>query len=171
MTVISGTVYWNKTVVPHRFNESEPLKWTIDIGNLGKKDIKLLETVGLGHRVKNKAEGIGTKGADSDDSRGHFITFSTRVERPNGRGTNKPPRFIDAEKNELHPATNEWLGNGSKVNVSFEGWDSQYGKTATIQTIQIVDRKEYVVETSDDELDVVPGGFVNEDDEIPFPSN
>ena len=39
----------------------------------------------------------------------------------------------------------------------------------TMKTIQVIERKEFTP-AADDELDVVPGGFVN-DDEIPFPSN
>ena len=171
MAVINGTVYWNKTVVPERFmgNQSESLKWSIDIGNLEDKAVKVLQALGLEHKVKNKAEGTGTKGADPSDVRGDFVTFSTKVEREDGT-PNKAPRFIDADKNELHPDSNGWLGNGSQVNVAFDAWPSKHGgKNMTMKTIQVIERKEFTP-AADDELDVVPGGFVN-DDEIPFPSN
>jgi len=173
MSVITGTVYWNKCVVPHRFNSEEPLKWTIDIGNLDAKAMKILKTDRVDHRVKNKAEGLNTKGADPQDVRGNFMTFTQAVARKDGT-PNQAPRFVDADKNELHPDSNEWLGNGSKVNIVYEASDHKLaagGRTVYLKTIQVVEQKQYTPSSSaDDELDVVAGGFVS-DDEIPFPSN
>ena len=174
MSVITGTVYWNKCIVPDRFNSDEPLKWSIDIGNLDANAMKILKGVHVDHRVKNKSEGLNTKGADPQDVRGNFITFTQPVERKDGK-SNQAPRFVDAEKNELHPTTNEWLGNGSIVNVVFEARDSKFaagGRTVSLKTIQVVEQKQYTPSSSaDDELDVVAGGFDSDDDEIPFPSN
>ena len=154
MPVISGKAYWAKVYTPQasKFNP-EDFRYSIDVGNLDKKNIKIATDHGL--EVKQDEREGGEKG--------NFITIRRYANKKDG-SPNPKPKVVDAS---LSPM-NSHIGNGSDVNVQFRPYTykngSYKGKMGfSLETVQVTNLIEYIG-TSDGssnptELKPVEGGY------------
>ena len=121
--VVKGDAMWASL---HEVNTMSE-KYQIDICNLGKKDVKSLEDLGISVRV-----GEGEK-ADKC----HFITAKTKL----------VPKVMDSAKN-LWPSGMA-VGNGSTVKCSISPFNWTYQKksgiSASLNAVMVIDYKPYTV--------------------------
>ena len=160
MSVIKGSAYWASIVSPNTTFDSDGV-WSIDVGNLDKKNIEIAKNDGL--EIKNKG-----------DDRGDFVTVKRKVRRKDG-GMNKAPEVKDAQKRTM---INTLIGNGSEVNVLYSTYEWEFkgrsGVSADLRAIQVTNLVPYNVDADADEaFEVVPDGFVSNesDEELSFASN
>ena len=154
-SVISGEAWFAWVTKPSTMFKPEG-EWIINVANLDAKNRKIAEADGL--NVRNGHDKIP----------GHYVKLTQGTTDFNGG-----PRLIDIVDAERNPFDREKLiGNGSKVNASYKPSkyvNKQTGEPATkgwLQKVQVVDLIEFTPEV----FDVVPGGYVNEAEEIPFAS-
>ena len=144
MSVISGEAYWAHIITPNtKFNPDG--EWSIEICNLTAKNKKIAESDGL--TIINKG-----------DERGDFVPLKQDARTRDG--SNRSISVKDSERNPF--PTNKRVGNGSKVNASYNPVAyTQYGGGVKgyLNAVQVVDLVEYNV----DEFDVVKGGYTNEE--------
>ena len=159
MSVIKGSAYWASIVSPNTTFDSDGV-WSIDVGNLDKKNIEVAKNDGL--EIKNKG-----------DDRGDFVTVKRKVRRKDG-GMNKAPEVKDAQKRTM---INTLIGNGSEVNVLYSTYEWEFkgrsGVSADLRAIQVTNLVPYNVDADADEaFEVVPDGFVSNesDEEVSFAS-
>jgi len=159
MSVIKGSAYWASIVSPNTTFDSDGV-WSIDVGNLDKKNLEVAKTDGL--EIKNKG-----------DDRGDFVTVKRKVRRKDG-GMNKAPEVKDAQKRTM---INTLIGNGSEVNVLYSTYEWEFkgrsGVSADLRAIQVTNLVPYNVDADADEaFEVVPDGFVSNeaDEEVSFAS-
>ena len=157
MSVISGTAYWAAIANPNTTFDSDGV-WSVDVTNLDKKSLAVVEKDGL--TVKNK-----------DDERGDFVSIKRKVRRKDG-SLNRAPDLVDGQKRTM---TNTLIGNGSKVNVHYTTYEWEFkgnkGVSADLRAVQVVELVPYNTE-ADEAFDVVDGAFVSDegDEDIPFAS-
>ena len=156
-SVISGEAWFAWITKPSKRFKPEG-EWIINVANLDAKNKKLAETDGL--NVSNGHAKIP----------GHYVKLTQSTTDFDGA-----PRMIDIVDADRNPFQREKLiGNGSKVNVSYRPSkyvNRQTGEDATkgwLMKVQVVDFIEFIPEDKD--FDVVPGGYTNEVEEIPFAS-
>ena len=141
MSVLKGNAYWASITSPNTTFDSDGV-WTIDVGNLDAKNKKMAQEDGL--NVKNK--------------RGDL---------------NKAPEVVDAQKRAM---INTLIGNGSEVNVLYSTYDWEFGGksgvSADLRAVQVTNLIPYNADAdADNAFDVVPDGFVsNEDTDARFAS-
>ena len=159
MSVIKGNAYWASIVSPNTTFDSDGV-WSIDVGNLDKKNIEIAKNDGL--EIKNKG-----------DDRGDFVTVKRKVRRKDG-SMNKAPEVKDAQKRTM---INTLIGNGSEVNVLYSTYDWEFkgrsGVSADLRAIQVTNLVPYNVDADADEaFEIVPDGFVSNesDEEVSFAS-
>ncbi len=159
MSVIKGSAYWASIVSPNTTFDSDGV-WSIDVGNLDKKNLEVAKTDGL--EIKNKG-----------DDRGDFVTVKRKVRRKDG-GMNKAPEVKDAQKRTM---INTLIGNGSEVNVLYSTYEWEFkgrsGVSADLRAVQVTNLVPYNVDADADEaFEVVPDGFVSNeaDEEVSFAS-
>jgi hypothetical protein len=159
MSVLKGNAYWASIVSPNTTFDSDGV-WSIDVGNLDKKNTDLAKADGLS--VKNKG-----------DDRGDFVTVKRKVRRKDGN-MNKAPEVVDAGKRNM---SGTLIGNGSEVNVLYSTYDWEFkgrsGTSADLRAVQVTNLVPYNVDADADEaFEVVPDGFVTEDsdEELSFAS-
>ena len=159
MSVIKGSAYWASIVSPNTTFDSDGV-WSVDVGNLDKKNLEVAKTDGL--EIKNKG-----------DDRGDFVTVKRKVRRKDG-GMNKAPEVKDAQKRTM---INTLIGNGSEVNVLYSTYEWEFkgrsGVSADLRAIQVTNLVPYNVDADADEaFEVVPDGFVSNeaDEEVSFAS-
>ena len=159
MSVIKGNAYWASIVSPNTTFDSDGV-WSIDVGNLDKKNIEVAKNDGL--EIKNKG-----------DDRGDFVTVKRKVRRKDG-SMNKAPEVKDAQKRTM---INTLIGNGSEVNVLYSTYEWEFkgrsGVSADLRAIQVTNLVPYNVDADADEaFEVVPDGFVSNeaDEEVSFAS-
>ena len=127
--------------------------WCFQVCNLNAKNKKVAEGDGL--TIKNKG-----------DDRGDFVTLKQYARTKDGSS-----RAITVKDSERNPfPTNKRIGNGSKVNASYNPVAyTQYGGGVKgyLNAVQVVDLIEY----NADDFDIVKGGYVSEDtDDLAFAS-
>jgi len=159
MSVLKGNAYWASIVSPNTTFDSDGV-WSIDVGNLDKKNADIAKADGLS--VKNKG-----------DDRGDFVTVKRKVRRKDGN-MNKAPEVVDAGKRNM---SGTLIGNGSEVNVLYSTYDWEFkgrsGTSADLRAVQVTNLVPYNVDADADEaFEVVPDGFVTEDsdEELSFAS-
>ena len=159
MSVIKGSAYWASIVSPNTTFDSDGV-WSIDVGNLDKKNLEVAKNDGL--EIKNKG-----------DDRGDFVTVKRKVRRKDG-SMNKAPEVKDAQKRTM---INTLIGNGSEVNVLYSTYEWEFkgrsGVSADLRAIQVTNLVPYNVDADADEaFEVVPDGFVSNeaDEEVSFAS-
>ena len=159
MSVLKGNAYWASIVSPNTTFDSDGV-WSIDVGNLDKKNTDIAKADGLS--VKNKG-----------DDRGDFVTVKSIVRRKDGN-MNKAPEVVDAGKRAM---SGTLIGNGSEVNVLYSTYDWEFkgrsGTSADLRAVQVTNLVPYNVDADADEaFEVVPDGFVTEDsdEELSFAS-
>jgi len=159
MSVLKGNAYWASIVSPNTTFDSDGV-WSIDVGNLDKKNTDVAKADGLS--VKNKG-----------DDRGDFVTVKRKVRRKDGN-MNKAPEVVDAGKRNM---SGTLIGNGSEVNVLYSTYDWEFkgrsGTSADLRAVQVTNLVPYNVDADADEaFEVVPDGFVTEDsdEELSFAS-
>ena len=159
MSVLKGNAYWASIVSPNTTFDSDGV-WSIDVGNLDKKNTDIAKADGLS--VKNKG-----------DDRGDFVTVKRKVRRKDGN-MNKAPEVVDAGKRAM---SGTLIGNGSEVNVLYSTYDWEFkgrsGTSADLRAVQVTNLVPYNVDADADEaFEVVPDGFVTEDsdEELSFAS-
>ena len=159
MSVIKGNAYWASIVSPNTTYDSDGV-WSIDVGNLDKKNIEIAKNDGL--EIKNKG-----------DDRGDFVTVKRKVRRKDG-SMNKAPEVKDAQKRTM---INTLIGNGSEVNVLYSTYEWEFkgrsGVSADLRAIQVTNLVPYNVDADADEaFEIVPDGFVSNesDEEVSFAS-
>ena len=159
MSVLKGNAYWASIVSPNTTFDSDGV-WSIDVGNLDKKNADIAKADGLS--VKNKG-----------DDRGDFVTVKRKVRRKDGN-MNKAPEVVDAGKRAM---SGTLIGNGSEVNVLYSTYDWEFkgrsGTSADLRAVQVTNLVPYNVDADADEaFEVVPDGFVTEDsdEELSFAS-
>jgi hypothetical protein len=159
MSVIKGNAYWASIVSPNTTFDSDGV-WSIDVGNLDKKNIEIAKNDGL--EIKNKG-----------DDRGDFVTVKRKVRRKDG-SMNKAPEVKDAQKRTM---INTLIGNGSEVNVLYSTYEWEFkgrsGVSADLRAIQVTNLVPYNVDADADEaFEIVPDGFVSNesDEEVSFAS-
>ena len=158
MSVLKGNAYWASITSPNTTFDSDGV-WTIDVGNLDAKNKKIAQEDGL--NVKNKG-----------DDRGDFVTIKRKVKNKRG-DLNKAPEVVDAQKRAM---INTLIGNGSEVNVLYSTYDWEFGGksgvSADLRAVQVTNLIPYNADAdADNAFDVVPDGFVsNEDTDARFAS-
>ena len=159
MSVLKGNAYWASIVSPNTTFDSDGV-WSIDVGNLDKKNTDIAKADGLS--VKNKG-----------DDRGDFVTVKRKVRRKDGN-MNKAPEVVDAGKRAM---SGTLIGNGSEVNVLYSTYDWEFkgrsGTSADLRAVQVTNLVPYNVDADADEaFEVVPDGLVTEDsdEELSFAS-
>ena len=159
MSVIKGSAYWASIVSPNTTFDSDGV-WSVDVGNLDKKNIEIAKNDGL--EIKNKG-----------DDRGDFVTVKRKVRRKDGN-MNKAPEVKDAQKRTM---INTLIGNGSEVNVLYSTYEWEFkgrsGVSADLRAIQVTNLVPYNTDADADEaFEVVPDGFVSNeaDGEVSFAS-
>ena len=159
MSVIKGSAYWASIVSPNTTFDSDGV-WSIDVGNLDKKNIEIAKNDGL--EIKNKG-----------DDRGDFVTVKRKVRRKDGN-MNKLPEVVDAQKRNM---IGTLIGNGSEVNVLYSTYEWEFkgrsGVSADLRAIQVTNLVPYNTDADADEaFEVVPDGFVSNeaDEEVSFAS-
>jgi len=149
MSIISGDAYWAHVITPNtKFNPDG--EWSIEVCNLDDTNKKIAKSDGL--TIKNKG-----------DERGDFVTLKQYARTKDG--TFRPMSVKDAQRN-LFP-NDKRVGNGSKINASYYPKEyTQYGGGVKgyLQGVQVVNLVEY----NTDDFEVVEGGYVNNENSIPF---
>ena len=149
MSIISGDAYWAHVITPNtKFNPDG--EWSIEVCNLDDTNKKIAKSDGL--TIKNKG-----------DKRGDFVTLKQYARTKDG--TFRPMSVKDAQRN-LFP-NDKRVGNGSKINASYYPKEyTQYGGGVKgyLQGVQVVDLVEY----NTDDFEVIEGGYVNNENSIPF---
>ena len=150
MSVISGTAYWASIIAPNTTFDSDGV-WSIDVCNLDKKNIGIVEKDGL--TVKNKG-----------DDRGDFVTAKRKVRNQKSGALNRAPTLVDAQKRAM---MNTAVGNGSVVNVKYNPYEWEFagrkGIGANLNAIQVVDLVPYSSDSDGEDFEVVADGFSTED--------
>tara|TARA_R100001082_G_scaffold38142_2_gene20123 strand:+ start:1348 stop:1833 length:486 start_codon:yes stop_codon:yes gene_type:complete len=157
MSVVKGNAYWASITSPNTTFDSDGV-WSIDVGNLDKKNIEIAKADGLS--IKNKG-----------DDRGDFVTVKRKVRRKDGN-MNKAPEVVDAQKRNM---IGTLIGNGSEVNVLYTTYEWEFkgrsGISADLRAVQVTNLVPYNVDADADEaFEVVADGFVSNeaDEEIPL---
>tara|TARA_R100000008_G_scaffold63740_1_gene40905 strand:+ start:1300 stop:1785 length:486 start_codon:yes stop_codon:yes gene_type:complete len=157
MSVVKGNAYWASITSPNTTFDSDGV-WSIDVGNLDKKNIEIAKADGLS--IKNKG-----------DDRGDFVTVKRKVRRKDG-SMNKAPEVVDAQKRNM---IGTLIGNGSEVNVLYTTYEWEFkgrsGISADLRAVQVTNLVPYNVDADADEaFEVVADGFVSNeaDEEIPL---
>ena len=160
MSVIKGNAYWASVTSPNTTFDSDGV-WSIDVGNLDKKNADIAKADGLS--IKNK-----------NDDRGDFVTVKRKVRRKDGN-MNKPPEVVDAGKRNM---SGTLIGNGSEVNVLYTTYEWEFkgrsGVSADLRAVQVTNLVPYNTDADAEEaFEVVPDGFVSNesDEELSFASN
>jgi hypothetical protein len=173
-------VRWCKIVGPARdnkFDPSKPPSWSVDLLlDMSNKD----HVVWLQQMEDKYKEVHGDLRASSkaypwtngtgDDAGKAIVKFKlpqfTRKDGTKSEG----PTIFDAAKNPWD-ARRE-IGNGSKLCIAFDiyGWSSPSGCGMTFQprAVQVVELVEYERINPEDQFGVVPGGFVDQAQAVPF---
>jgi hypothetical protein len=123
--IIKGvTLYW-----PFLAKKNEMAgKFTCDLSNLNKTQIKTLQDMGLGERVRTK-----------DDDRGMFITCKSA----------KQPMVVNPKGD---PVNGNIVGNGSEADVKVQAYTGSYpGTFAGLGVVMVTQLVEY--NTSDTDSD------------------
>ncbi len=149
MSVIQGKAYWASVMRPNTTFDSDGV-WTVDV-SLDAKNKKIAEGDKL--TIKNKG-----------DDRGDYVTVRRNVRRKDG-SFNKAPQVMDSQKRVMKETL---IGNGSEVSVLYTTYDWEFkgrsGTNADLRAIQVKNLVPYQNDT-EDAFDVVPDGFVSEEDE------
>ena len=149
MSVIQGKAYWASVMRPNTTFDSDGV-WTVDV-SLDAKNKKIAEGDKL--TIKNKG-----------DDRGDYVTVRRNVRRKDG-SFNKAPQVMDSQKRVMKETL---IGNGSEVSVLYTTYDWEFkgrsGTNADHRAIQVKNLVPYQNDT-EDAFDVVPDGFVSEEDE------
>jgi len=160
MSVLKGNAYWASIVSPNTTFDSDGV-WSIDVGNLDKKNTDIAKADGLS--VKNKG-----------DDRGDFVTVKRKVRNQKTGELNRAPTLVDAQKRTM---INTLIGNGSEVNVLYSTYEWEFkgrsGVSADLRAIQVTNLVPYNTDADADEaFEVVPDGFVSNeaDGEVSFAS-
>jgi|TARA_R110000803_G_scaffold78077_1_gene143176 hypothetical protein len=153
MSVIQGKAYWASIVNPNTTFDSDGV-YSIDV-SLDAKNKKVAETDGL--TIKNKG-----------DDRGDFVSIKRNVRRKNG-DFNTKPTLMDSQKRNMKDTL---IGNGSEVSVLYSTYQWEFkgrsGTNADLRAIQVTNLIPYQ-DDMEDAFDVVPDGFVAEEDsEVSF---
>ena len=153
MSVIQGKAYWASIVNPNTTFNSDGV-YSIDV-SLDAKNKKVAETDGL--TIKNKG-----------DDRGDFVSIKRNVRRKNG-DFNTKPTLMDSQKRNMKDTL---IGNGSEVSVLYSTYQWEFkgrsGTNADLRAIQVTNLIPYQ-DDMEDAFDVVPDGFVAEEDsEVSF---
>jgi len=142
MSIIQGKAYWASIITPNTTFDTDGI-WSIDVGNLNKKNKKRAEENGL--IVKNRG-----------DDRGDFVTIKRRVKRADDTAS-IPPKIIDAQKNDMSTTR---VGNGSLVNVLYYAWEWEFkehkGVSADLHAVQVINLVPYNCDNEDEAFEVVP---------------
>ena len=148
MSVIQGKAYWASLINPNTTFDSDGT-WSIDV-RLYEKNKNIAEADGLA--IKNK-----------NDDRGDFVNIKRHVKRKDGN-MNKAPEDLDAQKRTM---IDTLIGNGSTVNVLYTTYEWKFkgrsGVSADLKKVQVVELIPYQGD-ADDAFDVVPDGFVSNDE-------
>ena len=150
MPVLNGKAYWASVVTPNTtFDEDGVYSIDLAVDEENKKS-----AVAEGLSIKNKG-----------DDRGDFVTIKRKVRRKDGN-MNKAPEIVDAQKRTMMGTL---IGNGSDVNVLYSKYDWEYagksGVSADLRAVQVTNLIPYNVDAdADNAFDVVPDGFVSNDE-------
>jgi len=159
MAVISGKAYWAKVYQPQASKFSpDDFRYSIDVGNLNKKNIGIAEELGLEVKTDQAEEGKPYSG-----QRGQYVTLRNYAKSRDG-SDNPRPRVVDAQTN---PMT-KLIGNGSNVNVLFDvspykGGPRKGQNGFYLKGVQVVDLVEYEgAGDSGGGFSAVEGGYTEE---------
>ena len=149
MSVIKGSAYWASIVSPNTTFDSDGV-WSVDVGNLDKKNLEVAKTDGL--EIKNKG-----------DDRGDFVTVKRKVRRKDGN-MNKAPEVKDAQKRTI---MNTAVGNGSTVNVRYRAYPWEFGGRKGISGhllgVQVIELIPYASEDDGEDFEVYSKGYSADD--------
>ena len=156
MTIISGTAYWTKVMVPDTTHDSDGV-WSINVGDLDKKNADIARADGL--TVNNRDEEIKAKG--SKWVMGDYVTLKRKVRNQKTGALNSPPSVYDAQR---RPVMDTDIGNGSIVNVKYSPYNWNYngkpGTSGDLKVVQVTDLVHYSKGGNDLEgFEVVPDGY------------
>ena len=159
MAVISGKAYWAKVYQPQASKFApDDFRYSIDVGNLDKKNIGIAEELGLEVKTDKAEEGKAYSG-----QRGQYVTLRNYAKSRDG-SDNPRPRVVDAQTN---PMT-KLIGNGSDVNVLFDvsaykGGPRKGQNGFYLKGVQVVDLVEYEgAGDSGGAFSAVEGGYTEE---------
>ena len=169
MPVISGKAYWPKLHTPMgTIMNPEDKRYSIDVGNLNKANVKLAKDLGMNLKTDDPDSGKNNAGMKEK-----FVTLRRYGTDYNGILNSKPP-LLDANNNQLSDDMYLKLGNGSDVNVKFSSKTTKSGfQQFHLIAVQVISLVEYDAPDRDGDEDpsfeVVKDGYVGEAaEDIPF---
>lgn len=131
----SGTCKWAKVYKPDM--KFEP-QYTID---LYMDDESWDSYADSGLRLKKK-----------EDEDGEYVGFRRKVAGPEWKPDMGPPTVIDAKGNEFK----ELIGNGSKVTIKVDVYDTKMGKGHRLETVRVDEHVKYEAPKEEPEVEDEP---------------
>tara|TARA_R110002020_G_scaffold101653_2_gene239263 strand:- start:1 stop:510 length:510 start_codon:yes stop_codon:yes gene_type:complete len=169
MPVISGKAYWPKLHTPMgTIMNPEDKRYSLDIGNLDKANVKLAKDLGMNLKTDDPDSGKNNAGMKEK-----FVTLRRYGTDYNGNLNPKPP-LVDANNKQLSDEMYRKLGNGSDVNVKFSSKTTKSGfHQFHLEAVQVISLVEYDAPESDEDVsgnfEVVKGGYTGESaEDVPF---
>lgn len=121
MTILTGTAYWTHIQEPNMQGEFASGKYEIVLGNLDNAAIAAVKAMGMGRRLMEKENELGT-----------HIKIKNKTQ----------PKVIDKQQKEISPVP--LVGNGSKVRIQVSTYElPKFGKQIGWDQLMILDLKEF----------------------------
>lgn len=148
--VVKATLNWVCFNIPN--NKSN--KFQADCCNLSPEDIKKLQDIGLGERVRIK---------EDKEEYGNFITVKSNIKAEQWRDNDEDLRWFNVTDAQRMPVDLNKIGNGSEALVKIEAvpYDNDFGKgvKADIKLVVITKLVEYVGGENHDDMYEVAGNL------------
>jgi hypothetical protein len=163
MPVISGKAYWAKIDTPMgTMMNPDDKRYSVDVGNLDKSNIKLAKDLGMNIKVDDPDSGKSNAGMKES-----FVTLKKYGFDYNNE-LNPRPSLVDSSNHPLPVDMYRKIGNGSDIKVKFNSKTTKSGFLQFhLEAIQVINLVEYNPvdpdNSSDEEFEPVEGGFISPD--------
>lgn len=155
--VIKATLNWVSFNIPNKKSG----KFQCDCCNLSPEDVNKLQEVGLGDRVRAKAD---------KEEYGNYLTVKSNVKAEQWRDDDQDLRWFNVTDARRLPVDLNKIGNGTEALVKVEAvpYDNEFGKgvKADIKLVVITKLVEYVGGDNHDDMYEAAGNLpeMEEDD-------
>ena len=156
-TVIKATLNWVSFNIPNKKSG----EFQADCCNLSPQDIKKLQDIGLGERVRVK------KGKEEY---GNFITAKSNIKDEKWRDDDQDLRWFDVTDAHRLPVDLNKIGNGTEALVKIEAYpyNNEFGKNfrASLKLVVITKLVEYIGGENHDDMYEAAGNLPEMDEEV-----